>query len=90
MIMTVDVKEPETHPVQGSKGYRECRVNTKVSLLAYEVYKHIFSEQAALITGDCRGGFSSGELICFLYARSFPKAEWRQRFHEAIDGMKGL
>jgi len=57
---------------------------------AYDVYKHLHGEQEALITGDCRGGFSTGELIAFLYARTFPKEEWRNRSDEAFNGMKNL
>jgi hypothetical protein len=53
---------------------------------AYEVYCEIFQPQEAMVTGDCRGGFSGGELIAFLYARSFPKAEWKERFNEALRG----
>jgi hypothetical protein len=55
-----------------------------VTLRAYEVYKHLWHEQEALITGECRGGFGVGELVALLYARSFPKGEWRDRFDEAI------
>lgn len=39
------------------------------------------------LTGECRGGFGLGELTAFLYARSFPKDEWRDRFNEALRGM---
>jgi hypothetical protein len=45
---------------------------------------------AELVTGNCRGGFSAGELIAFLYARSFPKSEWRARVDEAFHGMEDL
>lgn len=58
-----------------------------VHLAAYEVYCEVFAPQEALIDLDgrgCRGGFGVGELIGFLYARSFPKYEWDKRFHEAI------
>jgi hypothetical protein len=57
-------------------------------MAAYEVYCEVWAPQKALITGDCRGGFSVGELIAFLYARSFPKDEWRQRYAEAVEGMQ--
>lgn len=42
------------------------------------------------------GGFAEvteiivGELIAFLYARSFPKNEWRDRVNEAFEGMENL
>ena len=57
---------------------------------AYEVYCKINGTQVSLVTGNCRGGFSTGELIAFLYARSFPENEWRQRTDEAFDGMQNL
>jgi hypothetical protein len=56
-------------------------------MAAYEVYTHVCGSQEAMVTGNCRGGFSAGELIAFLYARSFPKAEWRARVDEALHGM---
>ncbi|MHB8953541.1 MAG: hypothetical protein ACYC4U_11275 [Pirellulaceae bacterium] len=59
-------------------------------MAAYEVYCALFGPQEALITGHCRGGFGVNELVVFLYARSFPRKEWRARFDEAIEGMKGL
>ncbi|AMV34557.1 hypothetical protein VN12_20705 [Pirellula sp. SH-Sr6A] len=59
-------------------------------MAAYEVYSHVFQPQQALIEGNCRGGFGIGELIAFLYARSFPKSEWKQRVEEALDGNKNL
>lgn len=63
-------------------------VQDAVYLKAYEVYKAIFGEQESLIQGDCRGGFGLEELTSFLYAAGFPRNEWRQRFDEAIEGMK--
>lgn len=81
----------EQHPVQNHGARRGGgKVRTEVSLLAYEVYRHVYGPQEALITGGCRGGFSSGELIAFLYARSFPKEEWRKRADEAFIGMENL
>lgn len=74
------------HPVQSRPG-RNPRVPQKVTLAAYEVYCHVCGEQVALITGECRGGFGVNELIAFLYAKSFPKSEWRDRFDEALTGM---
>lgn len=80
-----------THPVQTKNNYHvRAEISTAVTLKAYEVYCHLYGKQEALVTGSCRGGFGSGELIAFLYAASFPKAEWRQRADEAFDGMKGL
>ncbi len=84
-----DGKEPagiETHPIQGH--YTIVRCPAAVTKAAYEVYEAVCGEQKALITGECRGGFSPGELIAFLYARSFPQKEWRNKFDEAMEGME--
>lgn len=84
-----NVEKPETHPVQ-TVGHKKGRISTKVTLAAYEVYCHLFGPQEAMITGGCRGGFGTGELIGFLYARSFPKNEWRKRFDEAMEGIENI
>lgn len=77
--------EDKYAPYQSERG--KSVIPWAVHLAAYEVYCHVFSKQGALIdlegTG-CRGGFGENELFAFLYARSFPKNEWDQRFHEAI------
>ena len=81
----------EQHPVQTYRGRNGGgRVRKEVSLRAYEVYCHVFQPQEALVTGNCRGGFGASELIALLYARSFPKEEWRQRFDEALTGMENI
>lgn len=80
-----------THPVQTQRAiHTAARCPQAVTRRAYEVYCHVFSPQEAMMTGGCRGGFSSGELIGFLYARSFPKEEWRRRVDEAFKGMEQL
>ena len=81
--------DTDTHPVQ-TVDHKGGKISKLVTLRAYEVYKAVFGEQEQLITGHCRGGFGTGELIAFLYARSFPPNEWQQRFHEALDGMEHL
>lgn len=78
-----------THPVQ-TVDHQGGELNTNVTLRAYEVYSHVYGPQETLITGHCRGGFSTGELIAFLYAHSFPKEEWRSRVDEAFHGMKHI
>jgi hypothetical protein len=77
--------EVKLHPVQVNRG--RGRMPQAVTLSAYEVYSHVFGKQEALITGGCRGGFGVGELIAFLYAKPFPKSEWRDRVNEALAGM---
>ena len=79
--------EVKTHPVQPSIHRPPYTVPTVVSMRAYEVYCKVYGPQEALVTGWCRGGFSTGELVAFLYARSFPESEWYKRFHEALNGM---
>ena len=77
-----------THPVQSNpKNHKPATAPAAVTLRAYEVYKSIYGEQRSLITGDCRGGFSAGELIAFLYARTFSPEEWGARADEAFDGL---
>jgi hypothetical protein len=79
--------EIEVHPVQ-TVDRRGGKCPSVVTMRAYEVYARVFGPQEAMITGWCRGGFGTGELIAFLYARSFPENEWRDRFHEALRGME--
>lgn len=74
------------HPIQ-TKQVRGACLSASVTMAAYEVYSHLYGAQEALVTGGCRGGFSSGEVIAFLYARSFPKSELRSRVDEAFAGM---
>lgn len=84
-------EQVETHPVQ--RNWREgtgAKAPQAVTMAAYEVYCHVCRPQPAMVEGWCRGGFSAGELIAFLYARPFPKEEWRVRVDEALRGMEGL
>lgn len=84
-----DAPKIPVHPVQTSRqGNAECP--QLVTLRAYEVYCALYGPQQAMITGGCRGGFSAGELIAFLYARGFPREEWRARVDEAFRGMVRL
>jgi len=80
--------EPEVHPVQARRRRDQGTAPKVVTMAAYEVYTALYGEQKSLITGDCRGGFGIGELIAFLYARAFPRAEWRARFDEAFRGLE--
>ncbi|KKL79809.1 hypothetical protein LCGC14_2011120 [marine sediment metagenome] len=78
----------KTMPVQERLSITQRRnpacVPAEVALRAYEVYCHLYGEQEALVTGNCRGGFGVGELVAFLYARSFPQDEWRQRVDDVL------
>lgn len=82
-------EKPLTHPVQRSTlSPREPATAPQVvTMRAYEVYCALWGEQAAMVTGGCRGGFGVGELIAFLYARSFPREEWSRRVDEAFEGL---
>jgi hypothetical protein len=79
------------HPVQTHQQRRgEAKCPQIVTMRAYEVYCHVYAPQEAMVTGQCRGGFSTGELIAFLYARTFPKEQWRDRMEEAFRGAENL
>lgn len=81
----------EVHPVQCSPiPGKRCAVPKVVTMLAYEVYCEVFGPQEAMVTGWCRGGFGASELIAFLYARSFPREQWKNRVNEAFKGMENL
>jgi hypothetical protein len=82
------------HPIQiHTHPHEHPRVNTKVTERAYEVYCHLHGPQPAMMDLEgrgCRGGFGATEIIAFLYAHSFPQAEWRARTKEAFVGMQGF
>lgn len=80
----------DPHPVQVNKRHVQGRAPAVVCMKAYEVYCALYREQPAMVNDGCRGGFSSGELIAFLYAATFPRAEWRVRVDEAFHGMENL
>lgn len=76
---------PKMFPIQTHRHNRNATVVCEaVYMSAYEVYCHVYSPQEAIITGNCRGGFSIGELTAFLYAKAFPRDEWRKRVDEAF------
>lgn len=86
---------PEMHPVQthslNRDGSGSGQLTSAVTLRAYEVYCAVYGPQPAMVDlagRGCRGGFGIGELIAFLYARSFPKDEWHRRVGEAFKGMR--
>lgn len=85
-------QEIAVHPVQAHstrlRRDEQGQAPIVVTMAAYEVYCHVYAPQADLIQGSCRGGFGVGELIALLYARSFPKDEWRKRVDEALTGLK--
>ena len=82
----------KTYPVQRKNTPPCCisRCPAPIVEAAYEVYCEVFGAQSAMMTGECRGGFGVGELIAFLYARSFPKNEWSKRVDEALTGMENI
>lgn len=81
----------EFHPVQTTNFIRHDIapvIPAAVALRAYEVYCHVHGAQPAMVDlagKNCRGGFGIGELLSFLYARSFPKDEWEKRVEEAYE-----
>lgn len=82
---------PRLFPIQSEpRNRRPATANELVYMRAYEVYSEVFGPQPAMIDLEgrgCRGGFGIGELVAFLYARSFPKNEWRNRVEEALTGL---
>jgi hypothetical protein len=85
--------EPRAFPIQTRRNGVQAKVSERVYMAAYEVYAHIHGPQQAMIDlegRNCRGGFGSGELIAFLYARAFPKSEWSARADEAFLKMEGF
>lgn len=76
------------HPVQDDGRVRS--MPEPIVMKAYEVYCALYGSQPAMVdvAKGCRGGFGVGELIGFLYARTFPRAEWRQRFEESLERHK--
>ncbi len=83
-------EEIAVHPVQTHQQRGNAKCPQTVTLRAYEVYCYVYGPQEAMVTGHCRGGFSTGELIAFLYAHSFPKEEWRTRVEQAFRGATNL
>lgn len=75
-------------PVQAPQRHKPTVIPQPVYMAAYEVYCELWGPQEAMIdhARGCRGGFSAGEIVAMLYARSFPKQEWRRRFDEALKG----
>ena len=75
------------HPIQNHGHTAQHSIPEPIALRAYEVYCALFGEQPAMIDPKrgYRGGFSVGEIIAFLYARSFPREEWRMRVDEALE-----
>jgi hypothetical protein len=63
-------------------------VPRELHMAAYEVYEVLHGRQEALTEGWCRGGFGTRELLAYLYARPFPRAEWKARFQEAFAGLE--
>lgn len=82
--------DPRMFPIQTrarSHPSKGATIGEPIYMAAYEVYCHVCGPHPALIDLDgkyCRGGFGTCELIAYLYARGFPRAEWRQRVDEAL------
>lgn len=74
----------DTVPCQVGRHRSGGKLPRDVHMMAYEVYAHVYGKQEALIENGCRGGFSAGELIAFLYARNFPKQEWSARVRQTF------
>ena len=91
--MKKTVRTPDPCPVQINCARcrtTEGKLAKAVYLRAYEVYCKKYGPQDAMIDENrwCRGGFTVGEIVGFLYARSFPEEEWSDRVDEAFRGIK--
>ena len=85
---TTENKMDNTRPIQAhTRNRKQATIADCIHMAAYEVYCEVHGPQEALITGWCRGGFGIQELVAFLYAKPFPKNEWRSRVNEAFKGM---
>ena len=89
-----DAINREVAPVQTHHshfgGKRSGVIPWDMHMRAYEVYQHIYSPQHAMTEGMCRGGFGMQELLSLLYARTFPKDKWRERFEACFKHMEGF
>lgn len=87
--MADDVK---THPVQRCQKptWMKATAPVVVTERAYEVYSHLHGTSQSLERMAERGGFGTGDIAAFLYARSFPKTEWSARVDEALRGMENF
>jgi hypothetical protein len=70
-----ELEIPEWFPVLGDRDRRS--IPRGIQIAAYEVYRELYTDQWALLTVNCRGGFDALELVNFLYLRNFPKDQWR-------------
>lgn len=70
-------------PVQ----HQQIEIDLDLQQAAYEVYVECYAPQPSLLEpSQCRGGFSTVELVVYLYVRQFPRDEWPQRADEAFAG----
>jgi hypothetical protein len=84
-----ELTSKEMFPVQTPRRWTDgAQIPGAVYLAAYEVYCHLWGPQEAMVdhARGCRGGFTAGEIVAFLYAKTFPKDQWRARFEEATKG----
>jgi hypothetical protein len=83
----MNAQDIENHPVQTHQNrHGAARCPKAVTLAAYEVYCHIYGSQEALVTGGCRGGFSTGELIAFLLRKIVSEERMGSQSARGISG----
>ena len=70
-------------PRQWEMNGDDATINPEVHEAAHEVWATVYPASAAVP----RLRFGVGEVIAFLYARSFPKEQWKQRVEMALEGM---
>lgn len=84
------MSEPTMHPVRVHlHSHHGPQVSKEITDRAWEVYGSMHGSQTNAVIAE-RGGFGITELIAFLYARTFPEDQWRERSDEAFRGIKNL
>lgn len=71
-------------PVQDDGAIRS--LDRRIVERAYEVYNTLHPGQT-LDDLNRRSGLSVGEIVAFLYARTFPRNEWAPRSNEAFNAL---
>lgn len=79
----------ELFPIQTKDG-KGGKIAESVYRRAYEVYSAVYGAQEELLVNGCRCGFSTCELIAFLYAYPFPKEQWFRKINEVFKNKENI
>lgn len=76
-------------PTQVSNGYgQKVEISEEIARKAYEVFSHLYGTSQSFERIHERGGFSSREIIAFLYMHTFPKSEWSKISYHVFAGIE--